>query len=81
MIKKGLYSSLNFIDEKNVIVEDNLGYNISISVPYIIRNNKVYIESKEATIIYDIKGDTLMPSLSGNGPFLDMMGVFIKERK
>lgn len=79
LLNKGLYKSIDFIDNKNVVVEDNI-LHISYTVPYTIKNDKLYIQAKEATLIYDISnGILLIPSANGNGPYREYIGVFAKE--
>lgn len=78
MIKKGFYKSLDFKDESNVIVIDNLGMNMSFSVPYKVFDNVVYIQSDQGELVYNINGDTLSPP--ENTIYSSFSGKFVKEQ-
>jgi len=61
MVKKGFYKTLDFKDENNVIIIDNLGFNMSFSTTYKIYDNVLYIKSDQGDLVYNINGDILFP--------------------
>jgi hypothetical protein len=76
-IEPGLYNCFDFKDDNTVIVTDIM--NLSYSFTYKIFDDKVYIKTDKADLVFDIQDDVLKPSERGNGFYKGMIGVFAKK--